>query len=126
MNAIRETGWILERLTARGCRPDTVVVNRLTPFGRSPVAPAASPPRRRGRRADDRTALEANWADLATLARLEDELIDKLTAELPAGIPTLLVEESVSPLKTLDDLAVLATTLTTDQARRTGTAVSSS
>lgn len=99
---MREAGWIQERLSSRGHVVDQVVVNRLTPYGRQKPRPAMARDR------SDRDALIQNWDQLAQLALMEDELIDKLRGEFPPEVETILLPEQLSPMRAVEDLAELA------------------
>ncbi|MEL7158536.1 MAG: ArsA-related P-loop ATPase [Actinomycetota bacterium] len=102
---IREALWILERLAEQDRAAAAIVVNRLLPYGRQPTPPPAS------RRSARRRALDANWEELAVLARLEDEAIDKLRGELPPDLTTITVAERVGATSTVADLVELANQL---------------
>lgn len=102
---VREAGWIQESMFNRGRAIDVVIVNRLTPFGRQKPLPATTD------HEPERAALAENWDQLSTLAKLEDELIDKLRSELAPQVPTILLEEHCEPMRTVDDLAELAAQL---------------
>ena len=102
---LREAEWIQEGLAERGHRLDVVVVNRLTPFGRTTPTSISSPDW------SQRTALADNWRQLSTLARSEDELINKLVLQLPADLPVILVDEQIDPVTSVDGLVELAAQL---------------
>ena len=103
---VREAQWIMDRLAEQGRSADAVIVNRLMPFGRT------DPPRPGRRRASDRAALQQNWDELAGLARMEDDVIDKLRGELTLNQPVLTLAEQLDPVQSLADLGELATLLT--------------
>jgi anion-transporting ArsA/GET3 family ATPase len=96
---VREAGWIRDSVERRGTTVDAVIVNRLTPTAVDPDAPIVG-----GRRAD-RELLAENAEQLQQLADEESALIAELTG---AELPTVLIEERNTPLRTLDDLAELA------------------
>ncbi|MEM8922796.1 MAG: ArsA-related P-loop ATPase [Actinomycetota bacterium] len=99
---MREAQWIIDRLHERDRRADALVVNRCLPFGRGPVPDGA-----------DTTdqALLANWQELAHLAALEDDAIDKLRGQAPDRLSVATLDERLTPLRSIEELATLAAEL---------------
>lgn len=99
---MREAQWIIDRLHERDRRADALVVNRCLPFGRGPLpgtAQAVDP------------ALLDNWRELAHLAEMEDQAIDKLRGQTPDGLSITTLDERLTPLRSIEELATLAAEL---------------
>lgn len=107
---MREARWIRDNLASRATAIDTVVVNRLTPWGRETPRPRAT----KGRKAD-REALDANLDDLAELGMQEEQLVGELIGEADAStsgpIATVRIDERRDPIRTIDDLVDVASEL---------------
>lgn len=102
---IGEAAWIKTQLERRSHQLDTIVVNRLTPFG-----PERSGATRKGTKAE-RRALDQNLMQLADLGRAEDDLVTELAADDRGIVPTVRVHERHHPIRSVEDLVELASVL---------------
>lgn len=102
-----QAAWIGSCLSQRQLSVDTLVANRLTPFGRSASASAG--------RGAGRAALARNLDQLRSMASREDDLLTELVERL--GSPRVFrVEERAGPVRGADELAELAAQLVPDSA----------
>lgn len=104
---IQEATWIRDNLTRRSKQVDTVMVNRLTPYGRDPsVQPV-------GGHKVDRIALATNLDQLRSLAEREERLVAELTETgLGGGAGSVVrVFERERSLRAIGDLVAIASEL---------------
>lgn len=103
---LTEAQWILDNLDRRGRRPDGLLVNRVLPFAAAP-APGESDA---GSVGDG--PLGQNLAQLQTLARQEQQLIEPLAARVRGDRPAeevavVQLPEQLVPVHDLDGLLAL-------------------